>query len=89
MPPRAGCGAPRFIGVARVGRRLALRDLAVVADADTGLLAPDVGPPGTLGGGTDDGAFLVEGLLVGLVWGWAELAVDFMLVSLAGSPTLG
>ena len=28
-------------------------DFAVVADADAGLLAPDVGPPGTLGSGTD------------------------------------
>jgi len=62
---------------------LALRadgDFAVVADADAGLLAPDVRPPRTVGGGTDDGAFFGEGLLVGGVGCLAEFAVDFVLV---------
>ena len=56
------------------------RDFAVVADADAGLLTPDVGPPGTRRDGTDDGAFFGEGLLVGGVRGLPEFAVDFMLV---------
>ena len=56
-------------------------DFAVVADADASLLAPDVGPPGTSGRGTEDGVFLVEGLLVGLVRGLAQFAVDFVLVA--------
>jgi hypothetical protein len=37
-------------------------DFAVVADADAGLLAPDVGPPRADGNGTDDGTFFGEGL---------------------------
>ena len=40
-------------------------DFTVVADADAGLLAPDVGPPRTFGGGTDHGALFREGLLMG------------------------
>lgn len=63
---------------------LALRangDLAVVADADVGLLAPDVGPPGTLGDGADDGAVFGEGLLVGGLGCLAQFAVDFILVA--------
>ena len=56
-------------------------DFAVVADADAGLLTPDIGPPGTGGGGTDDRAFFREGVLVGGVGRLAEFAVDFMLVS--------
>ena len=40
-------------------------DFAVVADADAGLLAPDVGPPRTFRGGTDDRALVGEGLQVG------------------------
>ena len=55
-------------------------DFAVVADADAGLLAPDVGPPRAVGGGTEDGAFFGEGLLVGGVGCLAEFAVDFVLV---------
>ena len=43
------------------------RNLAIVADADTGLLAPDVGPPRTLRDGADHGAWLGEGLLLGRV----------------------
>jgi len=55
-------------------------DFAVVADADAGLLAPDVGPPRTVRGGAEDGALFGEGLLLGLERGLAEFAVDFMLV---------
>ena len=55
-------------------------DFAVVTDADAGLLAPDVGPPGAGRGGTDDGAFFSAGLLVGGVGCLAEFAVDFVLI---------
>jgi hypothetical protein len=55
-------------------------DLAVVADADAGLLAPDVGPPRAVGIGTDDRAFFGAGLWLGLERGLAGFAVDFMLV---------
>ena len=55
-------------------------DGAVVADADTGLLAPDVAPPRAGGSGTDDGSFFGEGLLLGGVGSLAEFAVDFVLV---------
>lgn len=56
-------------------------DLAVVADADAGLLAPDVGLPETLGDGADDGAVFGEGLLVGGLGCLAQFAVDFILVA--------
>ena len=62
---------------------LALRadgDFAVVTDADAGLLAPDVGPPRTVGIGSEDGTFFSERLLVGGVGCLAEFAVDFVLV---------
>ena len=39
-------------------------DFAVVTDADAVLLAPDVGPPGAGGNGTEDGAVLGQGLVV-------------------------
>ena len=55
-------------------------DFAVVADADAGLLTPDVRPPGTVGRGADDGLFFGESLLLGLERGLAEFAMDFMLV---------
>ena len=55
-------------------------DLAVVPDADAGLLAPDVGPPRTVGIGPEDGTFFSESLLVGGVGCLAEFAVDFVLV---------
>ena len=55
-------------------------DFAVVADADAGLLTPDVRPPRALGGGTDDGAFLGEGLPLGGVGSLAEFAVDFVVI---------
>jgi hypothetical protein len=56
------------------------RDFAVVTDADAGLLAPDVGPPRTVGTGPEDGTFFSEGLLLGGVGCLAEFAVDFVLV---------
>jgi hypothetical protein len=62
---------------------LALRadgDFAVVTDADAGLLAPDVGPPGAVGCWTEDGTFFGEGLLLGLERCLPDFAVDFMLV---------
>ena len=55
-------------------------DFAVVADADAGLLAPDVRPPRTVWNGTKAGAFFGEGLLLGLERCLAEFAVDFVLV---------
>ena len=57
-------------------------DFAVVADADTGLLAPDKRPPGTSWGGTQHGAILGNGLLVGGVRSGAQFAVDFVLVGM-------
>lgn len=56
------------------------RDFTVVADADAGLLAPEVGPPRALGRGTDDGAFVGEGLLVGGLGCQTEFTMDFVLV---------
>jgi hypothetical protein len=55
-------------------------DFAVVADAHAGWLAPDVGPPRAVGGGTKDGSLFGEGLLVGGVGCLAEFAMDFVLV---------
>ena len=55
-------------------------DFAVIADPDSGLLTPDVGPPRTLWRGAEDGAFFSECLLLGRVRGLAEFAVDFILV---------
>lgn len=55
-------------------------DFAVVADADAGLLTPDVGPPRALGCGADDGAFFCESLLVGGMGSDAEFAMDFVLI---------
>jgi len=56
------------------------RDFTVVPDADTGLPAPNVGPPRTLGSGSEDGTFFRESLLVGGVGCLAEFAMDFVLV---------
>ena len=55
-------------------------DFAVVADADAGLLAPDVGPPRILGGGAEDGALLGDRLLLGEVRRLAQFTVAFVLV---------
>ena len=57
-------------------------DHAVIADADAGLLAPDIGPPGTGGGGTEDGTVLSQGLGAGGLWGGAQLAMDFVLIGM-------
>lgn len=58
----------------------ARRDLAVLAHAHAGLLTPDVGPPRTRRGRTDDGTISGEGLLVGRVRGQTQFAMDFLLV---------
>ncbi len=50
------------------------------ADADLGALAPNIGPPGTGGGGAQDGVFFGQGQVAGGVRGSAEFAVDFVLV---------
>ena len=55
-------------------------DFAVVADADAGLLAPDVGPPRAGRGGADYGALFGAGWLVGGVGCLAEFAMAFVLV---------
>jgi hypothetical protein len=55
-------------------------DFAIVADADAGLLAPDVGPPRAVWRVSDNGAFFCEGLLVGGMGCDADLAMDFVLV---------
>jgi hypothetical protein len=55
-------------------------DFAVVPDAERGLLAPDVRPPGTGGGRTDDGALLGQGLLLGSVGCVTQFAVDLVVV---------
>ncbi len=55
-------------------------DFAVVADAHVGLLAPDKGPPRTVGNGSQDGAVFRQGLLPGDVRSGVQFAVDFVLV---------
>src|ERR1017187_3025695 len=55
-------------------------DFAIVANADAGLLAPDIGPPRTGRGRPQHGAFLCEGLFAGGVRSRAQFAVDFVLV---------
>lgn len=55
-------------------------DFAVVGDADTGLLAPDVGPPRALRRRMDHGALFREGLLLGRVGRLAEFAVRFVAI---------
>ena len=78
-----GAQAAEDGGAGRGGNGLALvvdGDFAVIADADVGLLAPNVGPPGTGGGGAQDGAFFGQGQVAGGVGGGAEFAVDFVLV---------
>jgi len=55
-------------------------DFTVVPDANTGLLTPDEGPPGTGGNRLEGRAFFGQGLLAGGVWGGAQFAVDFVLV---------
>jgi hypothetical protein len=55
-------------------------DFAIIADANMGALAPNIGPPGTGGGGVQDGAFFRQGQVTSCVRGGAEFAVDFVLV---------
>ena len=55
-------------------------DLAVVADALAGLLAPDEGPPRAGRHGAQDGVLCCQRLLPGGVRGGPEFAVDFVLV---------
>ena len=55
-------------------------DFTVVPDADASWLAPDVGPPRTVGGGADHGALFGAGLVVGGVGCLAEFAMAFVLV---------
>jgi len=56
------------------------RDHAVIADADAGLLAPDIGPPRTGWGGTQDGTVLSQGLGAGGLWSGTQFAMDFVLI---------
>ena len=58
------------------------RDHAVIAYTDAGLLAPDIGPPGTGRGGTEDGMVLSQGLIEGGLWGGAQFAMDFVLIGM-------
>jgi len=58
------------------------RHFAVIADTDTGLLAPDVRPPRAVGSGTQDGAFFYQGLFASGFRRGAQFAVDFMLVGM-------
>jgi hypothetical protein len=57
-------------------------DFAVVADADSGLLAPDVGPPRASWDGAQDRPVFGEGLRAGGVGRLAEFAMDFVLVDM-------
>ena len=71
------CGARWCIHGVSLGSH---RDFAVVADADRGSLAPDMGPPGTGGDGAQDGAFLGAGLLACGLGSDPEFALKFVLV---------
>ena len=55
-------------------------DFAIIADADMGTLAPNIGPPGTGGSGAQNRAFFRQGQVASRVRGGAEFAVDFVLV---------
>ena len=55
-------------------------DFAIIADADMGALAPNIGPPGTGGGGAQDGTFFGEGQFPSGLGSGPEFAVDFVLV---------
>ena len=80
-----GAQAPNDIGARRCSDGVALRaggHFAVVTDSDAGLLAPDVGPPGALGSGANDGAFFGDGLLMGGLRCLAQFTVDFVLIGM-------
>ena len=78
-----GAQAANHLGTWWSDNGLALRadgDFTVVPDADASWLAPDVGPPRTVGGGADHGALFGAGLVVGGVGCLAEFAMAFVLV---------
>lgn len=55
-------------------------DLAVVADAHGGLLAPDIRPPWAGGHGAQDGALFLQRLRSCGVGSYPQFTVDFVLV---------
>ena len=55
-------------------------DFPVVTDAHLGLLAPDEGPPRTMGIGAQDGSFFCEGLLLSGVGCLSQFTMDFVLI---------
>ena len=55
-------------------------DFAIIADADMDALAPNIGPPGTGGGGAQNRAFFRQGQVTSRLRGGAQFAVDFVLV---------
>jgi len=57
-------------------------DFAVVADTDSGLLTPDIGPPRASGNGAQNGTVFGEGLVASGLGGHPEFTVDFMLVGM-------
>jgi len=57
-------------------------DLAVIADADVSLLAPDIGPPRAGWGGPQNGTVLSQRLAAGGVRGGAQFAMDLVLVGM-------
>lgn len=66
------------------------RDFAVVADTDTGLLAPDIRPPGTLGCRANNGAFFSQSLPVCGLWHLAQFTMaQFDAVEVEGLAELG
>lgn len=56
-------------------------DFAIIADADTGALAPNERPPGTRRHWTNDGAFLGQRLLAGQVRSDTQLPMRFGLIN--------
>jgi hypothetical protein len=58
------------------------RDHAVIADADAGLLAPDIGPPRAGWSGAEDGTVLSQGLGECSLWGGAQFAMDLVLIGM-------
>lgn len=54
----------------------------VAADFDRGAHAPDVGPPGTTGSGSQDGAIFFLGLVPGAQRGLTQFTMDFLGVAM-------
>ena len=52
-------------------------DASIGSDFDLGAEAPDVGPPGAVWGGAEDGAFFLEREVPGGLRGGAQFAVAF------------